>query len=343
MNLLIFLAQVPTVTPAATAGATVALRPAVTAAAVIPLSKPEPFWHSTSGIFLIIAIAILAGIVIGLLFKKADFGAFLEKLFADFTNLLAYLVVIFAFIGIFFLAWQIIKVGGGEPFDAAKALDTAKYVFGAVLPLLGTWVGAVLAHYFQKENLTAATQSITTLASKVAGGSETLQSIPVKNVMIRPERIETLPDPLLNKTDKDIKLSELLAHLREGAKKDRLPIFKDNKKIGPAERVLHRNNIEKFVTSKTFAAGGASPPTVADLTLADLMADPELGPVVRGSFALVGADATLAEAKDRMDLASNALGGAGDCYDVFVTQTGKPYEVVIGWITNDIINENAKV
>ena len=30
-------------------------------------------------------------------------------------------------------------------------------------------------------------------------------------------------------------------------------------------------------------------------------------------------------------------------HDVFVTDNGKADEAVIGWITNDIINENAKV
>ena len=31
------------------------------------------------------------------------------------------------------------------------------------------------------------------------------------------------------------------------------------------------------------------------------------------------------------------------CYGVFVTNTGDDKEAVVGWITNDIINDNAKV
>jgi hypothetical protein len=244
------------------------------------------------------------------------------------------MVVLLAFIGIYRLSKVVLNLGGGN-------LDNAKYVFAAILPLLGTWVGTVLAHYFQKENLAAATQSIGALASKVTG-AEKLQSTPLKAVMIRPERIETLPDPLLDKKDEEIKLAELVKHLREGIKRDRLPIFKDNKKIGPAARVLHRSIVEKFITQKTFDTPPAAKP-IADLTLADLMNDPQLGTVVRGSFALVKADATLADAKNEMDKASAALGQAGNCYDVFVTETGKADEVVIGWITNDIINDNAKV
>jgi hypothetical protein len=217
---------------------------------------------------------------------------------------------------------------------------------------MGTWVGTVLAHYFQKENLAAATQSISDMASKVAG-MDKLKSTPVKTVMIRPERIDTLPDRLLDKPDDQIKLSELITHLREGIKRDRLPLFKDNKKTGPPTRVLHRSSLERFITQQTFAPAAAvqaapapppaAPVAVADLTLAHLMNDPVLGAVVRGSFGLVKSDATLADAKSAMDKASATLGSTGNCYDVFVTDNGNPDEIVIGWITNDIINENAKV
>jgi len=341
-----FLAQISTISPTPT------LTPTPTAtvtalAAVTPTPTPtatpfhvvvdqQPFSNSGLGIFLFIVIAIGIGIAIGLIVGKGGTNGLLGKLFNlfnDFTNALAYLVVGLAFGGILLLSCVVLW--------SKNEFETAKYIFAAVLPLLGTWVGAVLAHYFQKENLTSATQNITALASKVAG-IDKLQSTPVKLVMIRPERIDTLPDPLLDKPDDQIKLSELLKHLREGIKRDRLPIFKDNKKIGPAARVLHRSIVEKFITQKTFESPAPAKP-IADLTLADLMADPQLGAVVRGSFALVKADATLADAKNEMDKTSAALGGAGNCYDVFVTETGKADEDVIGWITNDIINDNAKV
>lgn len=327
----------------------------------------QPFWSSSVGLLLLLIAVLALGVFAGTLVQKGGISAAVEKLFSDFTNLLAYLVVLLAFSGIFLLAFVVLRSGG-----AANA-ETAKYVFAAILPLLGTWVGTVLAHYFQKENLAAATQSITTLASKV-GGAERLQSTPLRTVMLRPDRIDTLPDQLLDKPDEQIKLAQLVSHLREGIKRDRLPLFRNNQKIGPAARVLHRSVVEKFVTECTFeslpAAAGATgaaaeeddgdgqpspaatPPPAsptaaakapADLTLADLMADPELGRVVRGSFGLVKSDATLADAKKEMDKASNALGAVGNCYDVFVTDTGNPDEPVIGWITNDIINENARV
>jgi hypothetical protein len=68
-----------------------------------------------------------------------------------------------------------------------------------------------------------------------------------------------------------------------------------------------------------------------------------LKPIFQRSFGLVSQKDTLARAKAVMDNLSKALGAAGNCYDVFVTENGDDNESVIGWITNDIINENAKV
>jgi hypothetical protein len=181
MNLLFFLAQITS---------------AIDKSATVIAS----FWNTPLGILVVAAlIAILAG---GLAFglraqtktpqtpQESSIMSFVEKLFGDFTNVLAWLVIILAFIGIFLLCYVVLKPTTNK--------DTTQYVFGAVLPLLGTWVGAVLAHYFQKENLAAATQSITDLASKVTG-TDKLKSTPVKTVMIRPDRIDTLPDNLLGK------------------------------------------------------------------------------------------------------------------------------------------------
>jgi hypothetical protein len=273
-------------------------------------------------------VAIIVGVIIGTLWKGGQ-DNWLMKLFSDFTNALAYCVVFLAFIGIIMLSWVVLH--------AKQDLQTAQYVFSAVLPLLGTWVGTVLAHYFQKENLTAATQSITSLVSKVTG-VEKLQSVPVKNVMIQPDQIETLPDVLIGKPDTEIPLQDLTGHLRNDIKKDRIPLFKGNKKAGPVERVVHLSLIDRFIAQK--ATPGQQAPA---LTLAELVADAQIGSVVRGSFAVVKSDATLADAKNAMDKASNALGSVGNCYDVFITDTGSSNDPVVGWITNDIINDNAKV
>src|SRR6266404_4956058 len=176
----------------------------------------------TFGILLLLVVGV--GILIGLFLRKGGTEG-LTKFFGDFTNVLAYVVVVLAFIGIFWLARTVL----GATKDNQ---DNVKYVFSAILPLLGTWVGTVLAHYFQKENLAAATQSITDLAAKVSGsGADKLQGTLAKNVMIKPDQISTLPDKYIGQKVKDVNaqvlLSELVDHLRN-KNKDRLPLFCDN-------------------------------------------------------------------------------------------------------------------
>src|SRR2546427_1451912 len=56
--------------------------------------------------------------------------------------------------------------------------EMARLVFASVLPLFGTWVGTVLAFYFARENLQAATDS----TIRLAGREE--PSTPVSEVMI---------------------------------------------------------------------------------------------------------------------------------------------------------------
>src|SRR5712691_1865567 len=163
MNFISLLAQTPTLIPSVT--------PTATPFHVV--MEQEPFWNSALGIFLVIVIAIVASVVIGLIARKGGTNGLVGKLlnvFNNFTDMLAYWVVFLAFDGIFLLNYFVLRN------TTKDALEAAKYVFAAVLPLLGTWVGTVLAHYFQKENLAAATQSISDLASKVAG-TDKLQSI----------------------------------------------------------------------------------------------------------------------------------------------------------------------
>src|SRR5205807_7605252 len=49
---------------------------------------------------------------------------------------------------------------------ATSRAETTRLVFTAVLPLLGTWVGTVLAFYFARENLQDATESTLRLTER---------------------------------------------------------------------------------------------------------------------------------------------------------------------------------
>src|SRR5271169_5649077 len=53
-------------------------------------------------------------------------------------------------------------------------------ILSTVLPVIGTWVGTVLAFYFSKQNLEAATRSVTAMANQLSPDDK-LRSKPVKS------------------------------------------------------------------------------------------------------------------------------------------------------------------
>jgi hypothetical protein len=108
----------PTPTDAALASAAASPSPTTTptsSRALHVVLEQQPSWNSALSIFLVIAIAIVAGLVIGLIAQKGGVSSFIGKLFADFTNVLAYVVVTFAYLGSFVIAWRVIRVGGAQP------------------------------------------------------------------------------------------------------------------------------------------------------------------------------------------------------------------------------------
>lgn len=294
---------------------------------------------STNGLLSALLFLLVGGLAAKFLLKaKGDSSVSLTdalKAFAsDFKNFLANTVVILSFVGIFVLSWKVIAAGENK-----VALEAAKFVFGAVLPLLGTWVGTVLAHYFQKENLAAATKSITDVAQGM-GASGKLADLKVKDFMIPASKIMSLGPLLTGKPDKELPLAEIMKNLKE-AGLDRLPLFFGNSNSGAPEIVIHLSKMEKYLADQVLnpRAGVA----IDKLTVHDLRTDPVLAPGFKSSFTLVKESATMAEAKMAMESITSAPGFPGTCYDIFVTATASAAEPVLGWITNDIINENAKL
>ena len=77
---------------------------------------------------------------------------------------LTFVIISLSIVGVIVLCVTVILLAPAE-----ESLDTAKFVFGAALPLLASWVGTILAYYFSKDNFMAATQSVTQLARTVSG------------------------------------------------------------------------------------------------------------------------------------------------------------------------------
>ncbi len=195
----------------------------------------------------------------------------------------------------------------------------AKNILTMVLPVIGTWVGTVLAFYFAKDNLLAATQS----TKELLGLDDRLRKIPVEDAMLKFSNDKVLRKKLAAGEDEQtLKLVELSEMMRT-AGRNRLPVVKAD---GAAQFIIHLSTLTDFLAQKA-AQNPPVAPAIADLTIAHLKSgDADLYDSIL-KFGCVRRTATLAEAKAVLESKS---GNA----DVFVTENGKDSEALIGWVTN---------
>lgn len=211
-----------------------------------------------------------------------------------------------------------------------KGLESSQSIFNALLPLVGAWVGTILAYYFSKENFESANRNVRDMVGKLTT-MEKLMSIPLKSKMIPNEKGEI---ELLKIThDKLEDKINLKQDILDKFNRNRIPVLNEN---DHPQYLIHRSMIDKYLTKRAFELNQAE--KLSGLTLKDLLEDPESkGRFDFGrGFMTVKEDGTLADAKREMDKAK-------ECSDVFVTKNGTKDEPIIGWITNLIITENATV
>ena len=233
----------------------------------------------------------------------------------------AEIVAAFSLLGITVLSTVVLVKNSGDK-------DMVRYVFASVIPLLGSWMGTILAFYFSRDNLAAATQSVKDLTQAVTGADK-LKTIQVKDKM-RPLKDITYEQVTPGDEDKK-KLSDLVQKFKHV---ERIPIL--NSQLG-IRFLIYKGMIDKYLAQ--FSQGKNLPEgkQVADLTLKDLLdSDPATKKLFESSFAFVAQTATLADAKHEMEKIDK-------CGDVFVTSTGKKDEPILGWITDNTIIENSRV
>ncbi|SHF57456.1 hypothetical protein SAMN05444008_109189 [Cnuella takakiae] len=213
-----------------------------------------------------------------------------------------------------------------------NGLKVLQFVFASILPLLGTWLGTILAFYFSKENFTAANESVRSLVDKITSDKK-LASIAVKDAMIPLTRIEAYtvrydsPDLAATILVKD--MLQFLQHIN----RNRLVLLTSKDQ---ARMVIHKSIITEF------AAMNAA--NFETCTLKDMQeqGSERIRKILANSIAFVSLSATLQEAKKRMD-ERNAGGKEEICQDVFVTASGGSDEPVLGWITEVEIAKNSVV
>ncbi|WP_426594996.1 hypothetical protein ACPPVS_05345 [Cellulomonas sp. McL0617] len=199
---------------------------------------------------------------------------------------------------------------------AKDRAEMARLIFSSVLPLIGTWVGAVLAFYFSRDNLQAAAE--TTLTAIRAGQGLTDETR-VAKVMIRVDQIR----PQQSVADVTAAQALELKGLFDGMKSagmSRVPIFSADKK---ALFVVHEPDIDKYAQVKGVTAAALA---TVDTMQALCAQSPDLNTAVT-SFGTVLPTATIADAR-------TALRSVVGAKDLFVTENGKADGTVVGWITN---------
>src|SRR5436190_4861953 len=176
--------------------------------------------------------------------------------------------------------------------------EMARLVFSSVLPLLGTWVGTVLAFYFARENLAAATESTLRLA-----GIET--STPVTSVMIR-EADFIAYDLGTDDRIEDVSLASVRDKMRALTPPSRrLPI---RNALGAVMCVVHDATLTAYAESLNQTT------ETLDKTMGDLLKDPAFAALVK-AMGFVSEKATVADARAKM-------GSIKNCNDVFLTANG---------------------
>ncbi len=152
---------------------------------------------------------------------------------------------------------------------------------------------------------------------------------PVAEIMLKIQEITTYTIPE-GKAESQIKLHELLDLLVKPV--TRIPILGHD---GVAKYIIHQSMLYRFIAEKGVRASKESTPFDAQtLTLAQLLAAPGMRSILAESFVFVAPDATVGEAKLKMERKSG-------CQDVLVTATGSKDEPVLGWLTNtDILRHS---
>jgi hypothetical protein len=205
--------------------------------------------------------------------------------------------------------------------------DGMDFIGKSLLPLWGTWIGTVLAFYFGKANFDAASKSYQEVI-KTLSSAEKMAGIKVTEVMIVTSKIEFLN---LEK-EKEKKISDILKYERF-KKYNRFAVFEPDNIL---KCIIHRSTFHQFIALKV--EEGMMNEAIKALTLNDILNEPnaEIKNILAKGYDFVSQSATLLDAKNAMD-------AIAECQDIFVSQTGKISEPVLGLITNNIIMEKSKV
>jgi hypothetical protein len=253
----------------------------------------------------------------------------------QFVNTLALIIILLSAIMLIILiamTWSHLTTGD-------TSFENIKNLLGILLPVIGTWMGTILAFYFSKQNFEAANQRVKEMVNQITTTDEKLQVFKVADVMFKPDTsFLTLTN---DEADfKAQKLSDLLTKMKE-SHSERMPVLQKNTLIFIF--LIYRTTVERFVLGYNDDSIKLIPerlpkPPGEDLTVGDMFQSDykEIKDILNTKNCFQPLTATLNEIKQAMQ-------GNSMCQDVFITKTGSKEEPVEGWVTNDLIIEKAEL
>lgn len=207
--------------------------------------------------------------------------------------------------------------------------EAAERVFIMLVPLLGTWVGTVLAYYFSGENFDRASESMSKLVERAT--EERLRGISVKQAMIPRGTMKVVTLPASEDGSSVNLKTELIDKFVDPV--TRVPVLDEN---GVARFIIHQSLVFKFVTKKSLeAVAQGTTFDAATQSLKDFLEYEDMRDVVSSTFVFVPLDGTLADTKKAMEAVNK-------CQDVFVTDDGSATKPLRGWLTNVDITRHAR-
>jgi hypothetical protein len=218
---------------------------------------------------------------------------------------------------------SVVTLAGAAWSGPTQFAQTSQSIFNALLPLLGTWVGTVLAYYFSKKNFESASQSVERMVTLTT--EQRLGQIFVDKEMIPAGQITLYRIPA-GKTPSDVLLKDLRSML--GGKITRIPIVDSN---GVVLYIVHQSGLFKFIAEQALTGKAAD---IDKLTLQDLVNDADLKNWV-ANIAFISEQSSVADAKNKMEEQPG-------CQDLIVTKTGNKSEPMLGWMTNVDIGRLSK-
>jgi hypothetical protein len=203
---------------------------------------------------------------------------------------------------------------------AAQKVDVSRDIFFALLPVVAAWVGTVLAFYFGQSNFEVASRQARA-SVRVGLTPEEQAKTKVASIM-RPVYDTTMLT--MDQPPSAYVLQQLL--LDPLSSVDRLPIV--DASANPLF-MIHKSRVTDYLTSHPASD------TLEQFLAAEAAKSPPVSYGPGAGFVLLPITASVAQAKAALD--SNPA-----VSDIFVTKTGAATEPLLGWISNNRLQENLR-